>query len=40
MGEVTDISGRIQAIDSTATDKALFVRTSGMEIVESLIRET
>ncbi|PLX45594.1 MAG: anaerobic ribonucleoside-triphosphate reductase [Deltaproteobacteria bacterium] len=48
MGEVTDISGRIQAIDSTATDKALFVRTSGMEIVEwdhkrivdTLIRET
>ncbi|TLN14445.1 hypothetical protein FDZ71_07855, partial [bacterium] len=48
MAEVTDITARMAGRDSGATDKALFIRTSGMEIVEwnhrrivdTLVRET
>lgn len=48
MGEVMDLAARRRPDESGATDKALFVRTSGMEIVEwdsrriveALVRET
>ena len=48
MGEVMDMTRRTGVGDGSATDAALFVRTSGMEIVEwdrgkiaeALVRET
>ena len=48
MGQVMGLPRQTQANDSSATDKALFLRTSGMEIVqwerqkivEALMRET
>ena len=48
MGEVMDLTQHTGVGDGSATDTALFVRTSGMEIVEwergkiveALVRET